>query len=149
MNIKYMEYNYITTSLDVYVTGCNAPHCKGCHNPELWDFTAGYIYDDVLHVVMSKKIKCLTGVIDRIMVYGGELFDHPENDVVYFLRQLFKFNLPLWVFTRYSLEDIPRGALPYICYLKTGSYIEDLPPVVSYGITLASSNQMITKLWVN
>jgi hypothetical protein len=35
MNIASIDYSPSTESLDIYVSGCNKPHCNGCHNPDL------------------------------------------------------------------------------------------------------------------
>ena len=45
MNIAEMQFDYSRMSLDIFVTGCNPPHCVGCHNSELWDFEVGYPYE--------------------------------------------------------------------------------------------------------
>jgi len=146
MNINYMEFNYLTTSLDVYVAGCKSPHCKGCHNPELWNFDTGYPYDSILNTIIGKKIKYLTGVIDKIMIYGGELFDQYEDDVYKFLKDFYKYGLPIWVFTRYELDMLSKRVLHFVSFLKTGAYIDGSTTVNMYGIELASSNQFIHDL---
>ena len=46
-------------SLSLYTQGCPF-HCKGCHNPETWDFEGGYEYTAE---TQEKIIKSLNAII--------------------------------------------------------------------------------------
>lgn len=55
----------------VFFQGC-AIHCRGCHNPQTWDFTGGtkVSIDEV-----TKQIESYIGFIDGITLSGGNPVD--------------------------------------------------------------------------
>ena len=49
MKIAGTQFTLKTKSFEIYVSGCAGnPHCKGCHNPETWDFNVGEEFDDII-----------------------------------------------------------------------------------------------------
>ena len=48
MRIFKYDFNLHTSSIDFYISGCKPPHCKNCHNPELFDFNNGIKYNEFL-----------------------------------------------------------------------------------------------------
>lgn len=53
----------------VYLTGCPL-HCKGCHNPELWDDSKGIYYADKLVKIIESLDA--NGVNRTLCILGGE-----------------------------------------------------------------------------
>lgn len=90
--------------ISLFVSGCRH-HCKGCFQPETWDFNYGQEFTqetekEIFDALEPYYIKGLT-------VLGGEPFE-PENQMalVPFLRQ-FRRKYPwktLWCYTGYTLE---------------------------------------------
>ena len=91
--------------VSLFVSGCTH-HCKGCFNPEQWDFKAGEPF--------TKKVedRLLTALaddfIDGLTVLGGEPME-PENQraLVPFLRRVrerFGDAKTIWVYTGCVLE---------------------------------------------
>ena len=94
----------------LFVSGCTH-HCKGCFNPEAWDFN----YGEPFTAVEEKKILQLLEpwYIRGLSVLGGEPFE-PENQkcLVNFLETV-KNAYPektIWCYTGYDLEkDLLTG----------------------------------------
>ena len=56
INVASKQYSLDTESYEIYVSGCNPPHCHNCHNPELWDFGHGKIIDDDFYSELKADI---------------------------------------------------------------------------------------------
>lgn len=93
----------VRTSL--YVSGCRN-HCKGCFNPETWDFSYGEPFTEE---VEDKIIKSLEpDYISGFTLLGGDPFE-PENAKVLapFMKRL-RAAYPqksFWCFTGYNFES--------------------------------------------
>lgn len=148
MNILATQYTLDTKSFEIYLSGCKGnPHCKGCHNPLSWDFNNGELYDDNYKIKIEKKIKEFKFLIDNIMVFGGEPLDQNHKELEKLLEDLYEYNIPIWIFTRYEINEIPDFVIKYCDYIKCGRYIPELScdNNIQYGVKLATSNQKMYK----
>lgn len=148
MNILATQYTLQTKSFEIYVAGCNGnPHCKGCHNPESWDFNNGEPMSNHFIYNCSKKIKEFNSLIDNIMIFGGEPLDQDYKELENLLMWCYTQNKKIWLFTRYSLNEVPQFVKDWCSYIKCGEYIQELTVYdnIQYGIKLATSNQKIYK----
>lgn len=135
-----------------FTQGC--PHrCKGCHNPETWDFDGG---KDFTPATLEKIITGLTaqGIERNLCIMGGEpLCDNNVFLVLLVLKEV-KAKLPntkVYIWTGYTYEQLKRNSNPHLAavleltdYLIDGPYVEELR-----DITLemrGSSNQRIIAL---
>ena len=94
----------VRTSL--FVSGCTH-HCKGCFQPETWDFSYGEpftqdVIDTILHSLEPAYVAGLT-------LLGGEPFE-PKNQraLLPFLRRV-RRELPqktIWSFTGFTWEEL-------------------------------------------
>ena len=118
--------------VSLFVSGCTH-HCKGCFNPEAWDFHYGNpftkeVEDEILEALKPAYIKGLS-------LLGGEPFE-PQNqaDVVKLLRRI-RAELPeksIWAFSGYLFEkDMLSGRigdvseyLSYLDVLVDGPFVE-------------------------
>lgn len=98
--------------VSLFVSGCTH-HCKGCFNPETWDFRYGNPYtpqveEEILHALAPTYIKGLT-------LLGGEPFEPQNQPAVLQLCQKVKQEYPhktIWCYTGYDYEkDILAGKL--------------------------------------
>lgn len=148
MNILGTQYTLRHKAFEIYVAGCNgSPHCKGCHNPESWDFNRGELLDDKCLMAIGNKIKSFDGVIDNIMIFGGEPLDQKMFELIDLLDYLKQFNKKIWIFTRYDFDDVSLIIKERCDYLKCGRYEPQhrTNSNIQYGIALATSNQHIYK----
>lgn len=135
------------------MAGCKGqPHCKGCHNPESWNFCQGeeWTEDYYLRVIKPKVIE-FNSIINNIMIFGGEPLDQNHSELLTMLYDLKELNKTLWLFTRYELKYIPDEIIECFDYIKCGRYIEELSTNnnIQYGVKLASSNQNMYKKGVD
>lgn len=153
MRILATQFTLSMRSFDIYIAGCNPPHCQGCHNPDGWDFNNGDEYNSSYTHRLYDKMQDFYSLIKNIMIFGGEPLDSNINELVDLLTFINSATggTPSWLFTRYPIEDVPND-IKLICkYIKCGRYEEDKKVVghKQYGITLATSNQKIYKRGVD
>ncbi len=141
--------------VSLFVSGCRH-HCKGCFNPETWDFEYGELYTEE---TQEKILKLLApGYIRGFTLLGGEPFE-PENqrELVKLLRRI-KEEYPgkdIWCYSGYLYDsDLAEGGsvhtevteemLSYIDVLVDGEFVEELKDVTL--VFRGSSNQRIIEL---
>ena len=86
------------------------------------------------------------------MVFGGEPLDQPYVDLKRLIEFLKTTKKTLWLFTRYSLEEVLSNTIfSSFDYIKCGCYNQNLitDNNIQYGIKLATSNQKIYKRGVD
>ncbi|MBR1911420.1 MAG: anaerobic ribonucleoside-triphosphate reductase activating protein [Treponema sp.] len=141
--------------VSLFVSGCRN-RCKGCFQPETWDFCYGQEFtwqeeDEILEALKPDYISGLT-------VLGGEPFEEENQIVLTPFLQRVRNTFPqktIWCYTGYVYDtDLQSGGkkhinctdemLSYIDVLVDGPFIEELK-----DISLAfrgSSNQRILHL---
>lgn len=140
MHYSAIKYNDIANGLGVrtvlFVSGCRN-RCKGCFQPETWDFCNGQIFgakeeEDILASLEPGYVRGLT-------LLGGDPFE-PENQegLIEFMRRV-KEKYPgkdVWAYTGYVLDkDLQPGGriftqytrelLSYIDVLVDGPFVEE------------------------
>ncbi|MGN0817687.1 MAG: anaerobic ribonucleoside-triphosphate reductase activating protein [Candidatus Coproplasma sp.] len=123
--------------VSLYVSGCRN-HCKGCFNPETWDFNYGELFtkqveDKIIEALAPDYMKGFT-------LLGGDPFE-PENQIVLapFLKRLRQAypNKSFWCFTGYDYErdlltgklgngDLVMDMLSCLDVLVDGKFVEEL-----------------------
>lgn len=113
--------------VSLFVSGCTH-HCKGCFNPDTWDFSAGKPFDTA---VEEELIKLLSrDYIAGLTLLGGEPMEPSNREVLLpFLRKV-RDALPektIWCFSGYTFEElIENGAediLKFIDVLVDGEFV--------------------------
>lgn len=130
-------------SVSVWLQGC--PHkCKGCHNPETWNFEGGTLYNqDMLTFEILKLIE-KNGIKRNLSLLGGEPLCAENRDFVQLLTKIVRNVHPeikIYCWTGYQLEDIEPQYLKNIDVLIDGKFEQD-----KRDVTLklrGSSNQRI------
>ena len=129
-------------NVSLWFQGCEGPcgkHCKGCHNPETWDFNGGTVVDN--DTVVEEVLKGLdaNGIHRNLSILGGEPL-HPKNapDCAYILRKI-KERRPdtkvyLWTgytfdILRYCRNESIYEVLDLVNILIDGPYVEELRDV--------------------
>ena len=90
----------------LFVSGCTH-HCKGCFQPETWNFDYGERYTKETEDEIIESLR--PDYVDGITLLGGEPFE-PENqrELVKLLRRI-KKELPqktVWSFSGYTYEEV-------------------------------------------
>lgn len=142
--ITYPDVNNGTgCRVTLWVSGC-IHHCKGCHNPETWDFNNGVEFDlnkkeELFNILSKSYIKGLT------LSGGDPLCSY--DDVLELVREV-KERFPekdIWLFTGYTKEYIDKyfsSILEFIDVLVDGPFIEGLR-----DLSLAFRGSSNQKIW--
>lgn len=144
--------NGIGVRVSLFVSGCTH-HCKGCFNPETWDFNYG---KEFTSEVMEEIVDLLKpDYIAGLSLLGGEPFEPSNQEVLApFLARLKKIypDKTIWCYSGYNFEsDMLAGkvgdpATTYIMLanidvLVDGEFVESLKdPSLRFK---GSSNQRI------
>lgn len=128
-----------------FTQGCTH-HCKGCQNPQTWDFNEGKeLTNDVIEELFDYfKI---TPFVTRLTLSGGDPLDN--IDVTEYIVKRFKSEYPdksVWLFTGYCFEDIINNIKFENILNNTDVLIDGLFDISKRDITLkfrGSSNQNI------
>lgn len=92
--------------VSLYVSGC--PHkCKGCFNPETWDYNAGkpFTEKEVQKIIDSLKPEYISG----LSLLGGEPLAEQNRKEIALLVQKVKELFPdktIWCWTGFLYEDL-------------------------------------------
>ena len=112
-NIKKCDIaDGIGVRVSLFVSGCRH-HCKGCFQPETWDFNYGKPFtkdteDEIIKALAPDYIAGLT-------LLGGEPFE-PENQLVLYpfvkkVKDLYP-NKTIWCYSGYTFEELLSDAHP-------------------------------------
>ena len=129
--------------VSLWMQGC-PHHCKGCHNPETWDFNGGIEIDR--EKLVENVINSLTqnGVKRNFSILGGEpLAEENLEDTLYIINRVRnKFpKIKIYLWTGYTIENLKIKDLKKIDVIIDGLYDEKLRDI---SLPLrGSSNQRI------
>lgn len=139
-------------SVSFFTQGC-PHHCRGCHNPETWDFDGGkeFTFETLTDIINSLTAN---GVHRSLAIMGGEPLCEQNAFLTLLVVKTVKERLPntkIYIWTGYYYENLKhsgdshvKAILELADYLVDGPYIQELR-----DITLplrGSSNQNIIDL---
>ena len=111
--------------VSLFVSGCRN-HCKGCFQPETWDFSFGKPFTKEIEDGIIAALR--PSWIQGLSILGGEPME-PENQevLVPFLGRV-KTELPdkdIWLYSGYKYEALLGSKLlPLVDVLVDGPFIE-------------------------
>lgn len=140
-------------SVSLWTQGC--PHkCKGCHNPETWDFNGGY--EDETNNIRGQIVKALSAnnTQRNFSILGGEpLCEQNKEDVLSILicvRMAYP-HIKIFLWTGYIYEElidkndiIINDILSKVDVLIDGPFIEEQRNISLY--LRGSYNQRVINL---
>ena len=142
--------------VSVFVSGCRN-HCKGCFQPQTWDFNYGREYTPEIEQFIIDELS--KSYYDGITILGGDPME-PENQepVLRLLRRIKKelSDKNVWVYTGYVydrdlvlggkrfVDGVTRELLESIDILIDGRFVEELKNLMLNFI--GSGNQRIIKM---
>ena len=113
--------------VSLFLQGCGF-HCKGCFNPETWDFEGGEEFSD--QVISEILELCSKDHIAGLSILGGEPLNPKNIDGTIELAKAFKETFPkknIWVWTGFKYEDVcNKEIFNYIDILVDGRYQDEL-----------------------
>lgn len=90
--------------VSIWVSGCRN-QCKGCFNPETWNFDYGQTFDEITENEIIEA--CKKTYISGLTILGGEPFEVENQPTIANFIRKFKTILPeknIWIFTGYIYE---------------------------------------------
>ena len=152
------RYNAILTNdvvngegvcVSFFIQGC-PHHCKGCFNPETWDFEGGKPYTEGVKKEIIKAIRA-NGIRRNFSILGGEPLAGKNiemtKDIVKAVRNTYP-DIKIFLWTGYDFEGSSHDMdffeiLQYIDVVIDGKFIEELKDL---NLRLrGSSNQ---RIWI-
>jgi anaerobic ribonucleoside-triphosphate reductase activating protein len=134
-----------------FTQGCPF-HCKGCHNPETWDYNGGYLFTYKIMDELINAIKA-NGIQRNLCIVGGEPLCDENIPLVFKIVKTIKQKFPtikITIWTGYTWECLQsrmsenfklKYILKHIEYLVDGRYIDELRDITLY--MRGSKNQRI------
>ncbi|MBR6932875.1 MAG: anaerobic ribonucleoside-triphosphate reductase activating protein [Bacteroidales bacterium] len=108
--------------ISIYCAGCSH-HCKGCHNPQSWDFDAGHwmTVDELLDIIKADSLS-------NVSFSGGDPFYQVDAFTELARRIKAETGKTIWCWTGFTLEEIQADPslsrmLPYLDVLVDGPFI--------------------------
>lgn len=121
----------------IFVSGCTH-HCKGCFNPETWDFNYGeeFTQETIEEIVKLAEPDYIAGVT----FLGGEPMEPPNQKALLPLAKTLKEKYPeknIWCFTGYLFDEdimgrmwkeseVTRQLVPLLDVIVDGEFKEEL-----------------------
>ena len=124
--------------VSVFVSGCRN-HCKGCFQPQTWDFNYGREYTPEIEQFIIDELS--KSYYDGITILGGDPMEPENQEPVLRLLRRIKKELPdknVWVYTGYVydrdlvpggkrfVDGVTRELLESIDILIDGRFVEEL-----------------------
>lgn len=138
------------------VSGCRN-HCKGCFQPQTWDFNYGREYTPEIEQFIIDELS--KSYYDGITILGGDPMEPENQEPVLRLLRRIKKELPdknVWAYTGYVydrdlvpggkrfVDGVTRELLESIDILIDGRFVEELKNLMLNF--RGSSNQRIIKM---
>lgn len=106
-NIKKVDIaDGLGVRVTLFVSGCTH-HCKGCFQPETWDFDYGELFTVDTENELIEALK--PDYIDGLTLLGGEPFE-PENQksLLPFLKKIKKIypDKTIWAYSGYTIDEL-------------------------------------------
>ncbi len=156
MNYALIRKNDIANGpgvrVSLFVSGCRH-HCKGCFNPETWNFSYGnpFTEETIAEILRAMDHGHITG----LSLLGGEPFEPENQEALVCLTKAVREKFPektIWCYSGFSFEKdllagkvgdpaTARALLSQLDVLVDGKFMEELknPALLFRG----SSNQNI------
>ena len=118
--------------VSIFVQGCHF-HCKGCFNPETWNFEGGKEFTS--QTLKTLLELCAKSTRNGLSILGGEPLNDENFSGVMKIVKAFREDKRLsgkdiWLWTGYEIEDIlndktKKAILNYLDYVICGQFIEE------------------------
>lgn len=134
-------------NVSLWTQGCSK-RCRGCHNPETWNFDGGqsFTFETITEII---KLLTKDKIHKNLSILGGEPLEEVNLEklasLVCWVKILTKSKI--WLWTSFEFEELVRRKdknietiLNNIDYLVDGEFIEDCKIEARYK---GSSNQRV------
>ena len=138
MNYSVIKNNDIADGqgvrVSLFVSGCDH-HCKGCFQPETWDYRYGNEYNEstekeILEMINSKNIQGLT------LLGGDPMCGNNPESLISLVEKTKELGKDVWCYTGYKFEELIDMRNEYIDKLLSmidvlvdGEFVENLKDI--------------------
>ena len=128
----------------LWVSGCTI-HCKGCHNPQTWDFNAGKPFDETAKQELFEALN--KPYIRGVTISGGNPLDRPY--AIFLLLNEIKSAYPnkdIWLYSGYTYDEICSSREKFKAILNVDVLVDGPYIAEQHDITLpfcGSRNQRL------
>lgn len=131
--------------VSLFVSGCTH-HCKGCFQPETWNFKNGDPFnEDTIEYIIKKSSSRYTSGLSLL---GGDPLDNVDGilPLLEEYRKVFGNTKTIWLWTGYTFEEVLEDphkskVLPFIDVIIDGQFVESCKDItLKYK---GSSNQKV------
>ena len=134
----------------LWVAGCSH-HCRGCHNPESWDYNQGKSLREVRKDLFDRLNK---SYIQGLTLSGGDPLAQSRKSLLelYFLLRRIKKKFPnkdIWIYSGYTHEEILQDKFKKLVLSQCDVLVDGLYRYARRDTSLpfrGSSNQRIIYL---
>lgn len=134
----------------LWIAGCSH-HCRGCHNPESWDYNQGKPLREVRKDLFDKLDK---SYIKGLTLSGGDPLAQSRKSLLelYFLLRRIKKKFPnkdIWIYSGYTHEEILQDKFKKLVLSQCDVLVDGLYRYALRDTSLpfrGSSNQRIIYL---
>ena len=148
--VEYDDKNSDDFSLTIFFSHCDF-RCEGCQNPSTQSGEVGSEFTKDIEEYIINFFKNNKMCTNLVLSGGDPLSTRNRDEVLKFLERLKKAKpqINVWVYTGYTLDRFTNEELKDIDYIKCGTYQNKLSTKdnVQYGIKLATSNQILYRLF--
>ncbi len=136
MNYGRIFYNDVANGVGcrtaLFVSGCRH-HCRGCFNPETWDFSYGEPFTEE---IADRIIESLQPEwIDGLTILGGEPMEPENQPEILSLLTRVRSEAPdstVWIYSGYTFEELISPSHPE-CHTEDTSNILSLTDILVDG----------------
>ena len=125
----------------IYFAGCKH-RCKGCHNPQSWDFNSGVdmSIDEIFEDIKKNNF--------NVTYSGGDPLYQNLDDLVALSKKIHSLGLDIWLYTGFTFEELLNDSkykdiLENVDVIVDGPFIEEKKDLSL--LFRGSSNQRILK----
>ncbi len=115
--------------VSLYVSGCHF-HCKGCHNPEAWNFEYGKKYNEEIENYILEQLG--NSYISGLSILGGEPLEPQNQKALVSLVKRAKEKYPdkdIWCYTGYDFEKNVLGEM-YKKFEFTPKFLDNIDVII-------------------
>lgn len=108
---KYSIGNGEGVRVSLYVSGCKF-HCKGCFNPETWDFNTGWEYTEETEKEILELVK--SDRVDGLSLLGGDPLWQSYKDMEQLFNLVNKVAMlgkTTWLWSGFTFEELMEDEL--------------------------------------
>lgn len=130
MNYAGIKYCDIANGLGcrtvLFVSGCRN-HCKGCFQPQTWEFDYGEPFDEQIQNEILDSLK--PSYVQGITLLGGDPFEEENQEaLVPFMRRVKERypNKDVWAYTGYLYEELLENGRKHTEYTDEKTTLHSL-----------------------